>query len=173
MKRWFSILLILSCYSWPCVADASHLVQTGWHYLVQDNDTLAIQYFNKALNEAIDRHDEAAQANAFLYLGFASYGSSLHQGLHYAQESLQRFEQLHNSTGIGRCWQLLATIHAREGKLNQAELFAQRALQCFPTLRDTTLTKGLSLHLLAATSMNNKTTLIRRHSFIKKRFDFD
>lgn len=148
MKQFFLCLLFLFLATNNVFAQEQTALQKGWHYLIQDDDTLAMHFFHQALNEAIDSKNELDQANAFLYLGFASYGSSLHQGLHFAQEALLRFDKLHSSYGRARVLQLLATIKTREGNIKEAEQLAQQALANLPSKQDTTFTRGLALNLL-------------------------
>jgi DNA-binding CsgD family transcriptional regulator len=156
MKRIASLLLLVLLFSLSVWARKDSLLDRGWSLLIRDQDSNAIVCFNEALNRAIDQKEEAGIANAFLYLGFASYGSSLHQGIHYAQEALKHFEMTDDVAGRGRCLQLMATIKAREGQWTEAEALAQEALLCFPNEQDTTLTKGLAWQLLGSAKEKKK-----------------
>lgn len=134
--------------------DGNPWLRQGWSQLIKDNDTEAFRLFNKALDQAVAARNRQAKAEALLYLGICSYGSSLDKGLEYATRSVNEFAKLEKSrpglamSGRGRCFQLIATIYARQGKKERAAHLSHEAIKLLANQKDSTATKGLAYSLL-------------------------
>jgi DNA-binding CsgD family transcriptional regulator len=126
----------------------------GWSQLVMDNDTTALKLFSNAFIIAEKNNDTKGKAEALLYLGITSYGSSLSNGLSYALKALSEFKKLEKSqpdiagTGRGKCLQLIGTIKAREGKLNESLSLSLESAKIMEQYQDTTATLGIAYTLL-------------------------
>ncbi|WP_129022425.1 hypothetical protein [Edaphocola flava] len=158
IHRPISLLLLLYCCLCTGIAaraqDARQFLQAGWQALIQDNDTTALRYFDTAYTLYTKQGQEAGQAEALLYMGFASYGSSKSNGLKYAHKALDHYQQLRSSApeiaalGTGRARTLLATIKARSGQHQEALALCYDALGTYDYTQDTTGTQGIIFHLL-------------------------
>ena len=102
------------------------LLQKGWNALVKDDENKAFGYFWEAHEKAKKDNNTEDKAEALLYLGICSYGSSLEKGLQFATQSLEQYKILENtnpkSAKIGRykCLQLISTIYSRQKKYDGA-----------------------------------------------------
>lgn len=150
--RWL-LLVLLTCLSfgrshraWAGEATSGALLRRGWAELVQDHDTAALRAFGTALATARREPNGENEALALLYLGIASYGASLTQGLDYATRALAAYAHLPDPArahvGRGRCLQLLATIYGRQGRHRAAIRLSREALGSFSE-PDTTTYRGL------------------------------
>lgn len=125
------------------------LMRTGWQQLVIDNDTVAIRYFEAARLEAIKNKDRAAEADACLYLGIATYGSWVAGAIEQCTKASELYAGLAQKdpvrarVGTGRCLQLMSTIRSREGKWKEALQLSREALSDLQGGNDTTGTEGL------------------------------
>ncbi len=135
------IILLCSCNN--LLANNKKFLALGWQALLQDEDSLALSFFNSGLKEAIISKDKFGQAEALLKIGIASYGASLHNGMYYATEALKIYESINNTQGRGKVLQLLATIKAREGKLQESLKLSHDALYYFNKNFDSTTYVGL------------------------------
>jgi len=139
----FCLLATLSVFAQP--ASKNPLLQKGWAELVKDNDNEAFRHFWQALEQSKKGNNAKDMAEAYLYLGICSFGSSLEKGLQYATQSLRIYEKLENSDphaakiGRSKCLQLISTIYLRQGKKNDAVKMSREVIE---TLRDETDSSG-------------------------------
>ena len=132
----------------------SLLIQQGWSALVKDNDTLAIQCFELAYEEAVKKKDTVQTAEALLHLGITYYGVSASKGLEYCSAAMAEFKKLESTRpklafkGRSRCLQLLSTIYGRQGKFQEVIRLSHEALPGFPG-RDSSGYRGLIFTSLA------------------------
>lgn len=124
-------------------------IQQGWGQLVSDNDIEALQTFSRALTQARQERDTPLVAEALLYMGMCSYGSSYTHGMKYAKESMETYRLLENSRpgvaaiGRSRCLQLISTLYSRQGKYKEGAALSREAMAGLPAQQDTTGTLGL------------------------------
>jgi len=154
----FCLLLLLACLHQHLVfaaGAARALLDKGWAALVQDNDVVALQFFSQGYDAARKEHNTADMAEALLDMGICTYGSSFSNGLHYATQSLDLYQQLETSDpataqmGRARCLELISTVYMRQGKYAQAIGCSSQALEGLPREKDTTGTLGLVYRTLA------------------------
>lgn len=129
------------------------LIDKGWSELVKDNDTNALKYFSEAFDLAQKNNDTKGKAEALLKIGITSYGSSMSNGMHYANRALLEFEKLNfKEAQIGRskCLVLIGTIKAREKKYYEAISLGNEAIQNFIVQKDTSSGLGLAYGLLGS-----------------------
>ncbi len=145
------IVLLLLLHFFPAAAqqEARQYLRQGWAELVNDNDTAAMLTFARALEQARQARDTPAVADALLYMGICSYGSSYTYGMKYAKEAMGVYRQLEKNRpdvaalGRSRCLQLISTLYSRQGKYKEAALLSREAMEGLPSLQDTTGTLGL------------------------------
>ena len=94
MPRYFLLILALFCLPELKGFSQSALLEQGWKALLQDEDTLAIRLFSEAFQQATLQNQEEQKAEALLYLGMASYGTSLNNGAYFAHRSLRIYSKL-------------------------------------------------------------------------------
>lgn len=156
MPRYFLLILALFCLPELKGFSQSALLEQGWKALLQDEDTLAIRLFSEAFQQATLQNQEEQKAEALLYLGMASYGTSLNNGAYFAHRSLRIYSKLAKDKmpsgrqGVARCQQLLSTIAARRGEYQQVYNLSMAALEFFQGKQDSTGTLGLIYLSLAA-----------------------
>lgn len=150
MKRLIPLILsILVVTSISAQEDAFRKMRLGFEELVKDNDSTALTLFNQAHDLAITNSDDEARATSLFYMGIASYGSSLQNGLDFANRSLRIYKSIEEKKpnvarlGKARVLQLLATIHAREGNLNASISKSHEALILLTDIQDTNGTLGI------------------------------
>lgn len=155
MKKIFIITLLTLIHITRIPAQSVQVyLDKGWSQLVMDNDTAALKLFSNAFIIAEKNNDIKGKAEALLYLGITSYGSSLSNGLNYALKALNEFKKLEKSqpviagTGRGKCLQLIGTIKAREGKLSESLSLGLESARIMEQYRDTTATLGIAYTLL-------------------------
>lgn len=155
MKKLFIIALLILISTSKILAQSVQVyLDKGWSQLVMDNDTAALKLFSNAFIIAEKNNDIKGKADALLYLGITSYGSSLSNGLNYALKALNEFKKLERSqpaiagTGRGRCLQLIGTIKAREGKLSESLALSLESAKIMEQYQDTTATLGLAYTLM-------------------------
>lgn len=130
------------------------LINDGWQALVADKDSLAITLFDAALSLSEQKNDPIGMAEANLYLGFASYGSSLSNGRNFALRSLALYQSAlkkHPEAarfGMTRAKVLLTTIKARDGATAEALERALQILKESDFRKDTTGTLGILYQLI-------------------------
>lgn len=147
----YLVLLFLS-FSWNMIAQSSDspLMQQGWAALTKDNDNQAFRYFYQAYENAKKENNTADKAEALLYLGICSYGSSLENGLQYAMQSLGNYTKLEKRNpdqakmGRGKCLQLISTIYTRQGKYSEAMSISREVITIFKDRTDKSGTLGLA-----------------------------
>lgn len=150
----FYILLLLPIYS--LAQNVHELINKGWTELSKDNDTTALKLFGEAYDLANKNNDAVGRADALLKLGIASYGSSISNGMKYATQSLNVFDELENKNptiaklGRSKCLILIATIKAREEKFSEAVSITKEALATCILLNDTSSSIGLANNLLGS-----------------------
>lgn len=154
------VIVLICCFSIFCAKaqnsspGPSGLIQKGWAALVKDNDTLAIQYFEIAYEQALKKKDTLNTAEALLHLGIVYYGVSTTKGLEYCSAALTEFKRIEKShpekafKGRSRCLQLLSTIYGRQGKFNEVIRLSHEALPGFPK-QDSSGYRGLIFGSLA------------------------
>ncbi len=126
------------------------LLQKGWAALVKDNENEAFRYFWMANEKANKEHNTADKAEALLYLGICSFGSSLEKGLQFATKSLAEFKKLEtsnpNQSSIGRskCLQLISTIYSRQSKHKDAIKMSREVVRLLKNKNDNSGTLGLA-----------------------------
>ena len=144
---------IISLMLWLCTGslnaqeEAAAYLQKGWLALIRDNDTTAFSYFTKAYDIAVQEGNNSNAAEALLNMGICSYGISYTNGLKYAMQALERYEQLPGDDpvrrlGRSRCLQLISTIYSRQHKYKEALNLSYEALSGLDET-DTTGTRGL------------------------------
>jgi len=149
------LILALNCFS-SLALSSKTLINKGWNELIKDNDTTALRYFNDAFLLAQKNNDVENEANALLHLGIASYGSSLSNGLNYANRALQTYSKCEKDNptyaklGRSKCLILIATIKVRASKPEEALRLCKEALQISIQLKDTSSSLGLAYHLLGS-----------------------
>jgi hypothetical protein len=158
MRRY--LLLIAAFLLCPAAVSAKvatrQYIQQGWAQLVSDNDIEALQIFSSALQQARQERDTALEAEALLYMGMCSYGSSYTNGMKYARAAMAAYRQLENSRpaiaalGRSRCLQLISTLYSRQGKYKEAAALSREAMTGLPSQQDATGTLGLIYNSLGA-----------------------
>lgn len=124
-KRLFICLILCACLSGFASPSNNPLLQKGWAELVKDNENEAFRHFWEAHEKAKKEKNTADNAEALLYLGICSYGSSLEKGLQYVTQSLSEYKLLEKTNPekalIGRykCLQLISTIYVRQKKYDE------------------------------------------------------
>ncbi len=142
------LLLALSVSAQP--ASKNPLLQRGWAELVKDNDNEAFRHFWHALEQAKKNDNATDMAEAYLYLGICSFGSSLEKGLQYATQSLEIYKTLERSNphaakiGRSKCLQLISTIYLRQGKKNDAVRMSREVIETLRDENDSSGTLGLA-----------------------------
>lgn len=157
--RIFIFLLLFFCND-PANARSNtrYYLQQGWAQLSADNDVMAMQTFAMALEKARQENDGPATAEALLYMGICSYGTSYTNGLKYAGESMEAYRSLEKSNplvaalGRSRCLQLISTIYSRQGKYKESAALSRQAMQGLPAGTDTSGTLGLIYNSLGTAS---------------------
>lgn len=134
----------------------------GWRELTIDNDSAALNLFESAFQKAETEKNQEIKATALLYSGFATYGSSLSNGLNYCLRAMDEFKKLETSLplkaleGRSRCLQLMSTIKSRQGKVDEAMSLSREALAGFTSGNDSTGTLGLIYNSLGAAFEHNE-----------------
>ena len=144
-------ILIIFCFwvKYSGAQTAKELLDIGWHELIMDHDTTAIQFFEQANLKATQEKNDEIKAKSFLYAGFASYGTSYSNGLQYCLKAMEIYKKMQISSpaialqGRSRCLQLMSTINSRQGKYKEAIELSREALAGFTGKQDTTGTVGL------------------------------
>ncbi|CAM3369031.1 HTH luxR-type domain-containing protein [Flavobacterium longum] len=138
------------------------LLQKGWSELVKDNDTEAFRLFWQALEKAKQDNNEADKAEAYLYLGICSFGSSLEKGLQYATQSIDAYHALEASDpekakiGRSKCLQLVSTIYLRQGKTDDAKRMSREVIETLKDENDRSGTLGLAYATLGSLYLSDK-----------------
>ncbi|OJV54571.1 MAG: hypothetical protein BGO31_06270 [Bacteroidetes bacterium 43-16] len=152
--RFFLFIYLLALHTDKLSAQSKYpLIREGWRALVADKDSLAITLFDAALSSSERQNDAPGMAEANLYLGFASYGSSLVNGRTFALRSLALYESaLKNHPGAARLGMarakiLLATIKARDGATAEALNMGLQLLEEYDFKQDTTGSLGILYQL--------------------------
>lgn len=152
--RFFLFIYLLALHTGNLSAQSKYpLIQEGWQALVADKDSLAITLFDAALSSSERQNDVPGMAEANLYLGFASYGSSLSNGRTFALRSLALYESALKThpgaarLGMARAKILLATIKARDGATAEALNMALQLLDEYDFKQDTTGSLGILYQL--------------------------
>jgi len=140
-----------------CLAGrALPLLEKGWQALVHDNDTQALQCFGMAYIEAERENDTVSKAQALLFMGMCSYGSSYNEGLSYCFKAMDEYRKMeHNQPlkakeGRSRCLQLVSTIKTRQGYYREAIELSKEAKEGLPESKDSTGTLGLIYNSLGS-----------------------
>ncbi|MBL7886006.1 MAG: hypothetical protein JNJ52_04605 [Flavobacterium sp.] len=132
------------------------LLQKGWAALVKDDENKAFGYFWEAHEKAKKDNNNEDRAEALLYLGICSYGSSLEKGLQFATQSLEQYKMLEKSNskaakiGRYRCLQLISTIYSRQKKYDDAMRLSQEVVAELRNHNDQSGTLGLAYTSLGA-----------------------
>lgn len=134
----------------------NQLLQKGWAELVKDNDNEAFRHFWHALEKAKQENNTADKAEAYLYLGICSFGSSLEKGLQYATQSLDQYKKLEHTDqhqariGRSKCLQLISTIYSRQGKKTEAMRMSREVIETLKNENDSSGTLGLAYSTLGS-----------------------
>lgn len=152
-NRFLFLLLFFNCL---LLANPSEnpLLQKGWNALVKDDENKAFGYFWEAHEKAKKDNNTEDKAEALLYLGICSYGSSLEKGLQFATQSLEQYKILENtnpkSAKIGRykCLQLISTIYSRQKKYDGALRLSKEVVAELKNTNDKSGTLGLAYNSL-------------------------
>jgi DNA-binding CsgD family transcriptional regulator len=159
---YFIVLLSAVVFAQP--ASKNPLLQKGWSELVKDNDNAAFRHFWQALEKAKHDNNTADTAEAYLYLGICSFGSSLEKGLQYATQSLDAFEKLEKTDlhaariGRSKCLQLISTIYLRQGKKTEALGMSREVVETLKDEADPSGTLGLAYSTLGSMYLADKKT---------------
>lgn len=144
------VMLVCLLVVGKCEAQtARSFLDDGWKQLIIDNDTLAMQLFEKGYEVALKDKDTPLIAEALLDLGICSYSVSYTLGLEYAFRSMEYYKQMEQKQpldavrGRSRCLQLISTIYSRQGKYKDAISLSREAMQGFPSSGDTSHQLGL------------------------------
>jgi DNA-binding CsgD family transcriptional regulator len=141
------LMLPLSMVTQP---SGTPLMQKGWAALTKDDDNQAFRYFFEAYEYAKKNNNTADKAEALLYLGICSYGSSLENGLQYAMQSLDNYTKLAKNNpvqaqiGRSKCLQLISTIYTRQGKYPEAMSMSREVIDILENKGDKSGTLGLA-----------------------------
>jgi len=131
------------------------LMQKGWGLLIKDRDDLAFGCFSKAYEKAKKENNTAGKAEALLYLGICTYGSSLEKGLKYATKALDNYSKLEKTNpelskvGRGKCLQLIGTIYTRQQRYKEAMPISREVIAILEQKKDKSGTLGLAYSNLA------------------------
>lgn len=156
------VALFSSLLSLAQPASKNHLLQKGWAELVKDNDTEAFRLFWQALEKAKQDQNAADKAEAYLYLGICSFGSSLEKGLQYATQSIDAYHALETSDpqkariGRSKCLQLVSTIYLRQGKTADAKRMSREVVETLRDENDASGTLGLAYATLGSLYLSDK-----------------
>ncbi len=132
-KYSLTAIFCFSCFIGNTESSQS-LLDKGWKALVQDNDTLAVKYFELAFESAQKENNTEDIANALLHLGICYYGVNSDKGLDYANQALTNYQTLETShpkialIGKSKCFQLISTIYSRQGNYTKALELSKNAL---------------------------------------------
>lgn len=130
------------------------LLQKGWAALVKDEENKAFGYFWEAWEKAKKENNSEDKAEALLYLGICSYGSSLEKGLQFALQSLNEFKNVEKKnpevakTGRYRCLQLISTIYSRQKKYDDAMRLSKEVVAELKGKKEVSGTLGLAYNSL-------------------------
>lgn len=155
-RRLFIILFCLISMCGFASPSNNPLLQKGWAALVKDNENEAFQYFWQANEKAQKEKNTADNAEALLYLGICSYGSSLEKGLQFVTKSLNEYKLLEKTNPekalIGRykCLQLISTIYVRQRKYDEAMELSQEVVDELKDKDDRSGTLGLAYNSLGS-----------------------
>ncbi len=144
----FFLFLLTNCSF--AVSSENELMQKGWNALVKDKEAEAFNYFWQAYEKGKKENNTEDKANALLYLGISSYGSSLEKGLQFATKSLSEFKNLEKNklqeAKIGRykCLQLISTIYSRQKKYDDAFRLSKEVINELRNKKDASGTLGLA-----------------------------
>ncbi|UPT70319.1 MAG: hypothetical protein M0D53_14665 [Flavobacterium sp. JAD_PAG50586_2] len=153
------LFIILFCFISMCgLASPSNnpLMQKGWAALVKDDENEAFKYFWQAHEQARKTKNTADNAEALLFLGICSYGSSLEKGLQFVTKSLNEYKLLEQTDPekalIGRykCLQLISTIYVRQRKHDEAMALSQEVVDELKDKNDKSGTLGLAYNTLGS-----------------------
>lgn len=125
---------------------SKELNELGWKELIKDNDTIALRYFSKAHQTAINEDNHEESGNALLNMGICSFSVSFSQGLDYCFQAMEEFKKLDPAKslhGRSKCLQLISTIKSRQGKFLEAIPLSREAMLGFPSEKDTSGYLGL------------------------------
>jgi DNA-binding CsgD family transcriptional regulator len=154
MKNFIITLLLFVAHSNFASPTKNPLMQKGWAALIKDNENEAFHYFWQAHKEAIASKNIADNAEALLYLGICSYGSSLEKGLQFVTQSLSEYKKLEKKNPekalIGRykCLQLISTIYVRQKKYDDALQLSTDVVTELKDKKDESGTLGLAYNTL-------------------------
>lgn len=143
MQRKVLVVLYFFSFQMLNANPARVLIQKGWESLVQDKDSMALTYFQQALNLAIAESQMEEEALALLDIAICHHGASLAKGLEYANQAMDVYNKMEKSNpeqaleGRSRCLQLISTIYARQGKINESIQLSKQALSGFRPESDT------------------------------------
>jgi len=155
-KRIFTFVIVLICLSGFASPSNNPLMQKGWAELVKDNENKAFGYFWQALEKAKKDRNTAGKAEALLYLGICSYGSSLEKGLQFVTKSLNEYKSLEKTdpekalTGRYKCLQLISTIYIRQKRYNEAMELSGEVIEGLKGTDDKSGTLGLAYNSLGS-----------------------
>ncbi|RZJ31601.1 MAG: hypothetical protein EOO48_01575 [Flavobacterium sp.] len=155
----FTVLFWSAAFAQP---KGNPLLEKGWAELVKDNDNAAFVSFSKALDKAKLEKNTADQAEALLYMGICSFGSSLEKGLQYATLSLDEFKKLepsdaqHAKIGRSKCLQLISTIYIRQNKFSQAKQMSREVINTLRSENDASGTLGLAYNTMVTLYQREK-----------------
>jgi DNA-binding CsgD family transcriptional regulator len=150
------LFFLVSAIAFAQPSSKNPLLQKGWAELVKDNDNEAFRQFWQALEKAKKDKNTVDVAEAYLYLGICSFGSSLEKGLQYATQSLDSYQQLESSNphlariGRSKCLQLISTIYLRQGKKTEASRMIREVVETLKDKKDASGTLGLAYATLGS-----------------------
>ncbi|MGC4039613.1 MAG: hypothetical protein QM710_02140 [Flavobacterium sp.] len=155
-KRLFIFLILCGCLNGLASPSNNPLMQKGWAELVKDNENEAFRYFWEAHEKAQKEKNTADNAEALLYLGICSYGSSLEKGLQFVTKALSEYKSLEKTNPekalIGRykCLQLISTIYVRQKKYDEAMKLSGEVVEILKDKNDKSGTLGLAYNSLGS-----------------------
>lgn len=155
----FLKILIISTFGFTCCYSHAQqqddpVMQKGWEALVKDQEVRAFGFFWQSYEKAKKEGNTAGKANALLYLGISSYGSSLEKGLQFATQSLNEYKTLEKTdsevgkTGRYKCLQLISTIYGRQKKYDDAMRLSHEVVNELKDKNDQSGTLGLAYNSL-------------------------
>jgi DNA-binding CsgD family transcriptional regulator len=154
LRNFFILLFLLLAEVNLASPSDNPLLQKGWAALVRDDENVAFNYFWQAFEKAQKGKNTEDKAEALLYLGICSYGSSSENGLRYVTQSLSEYKKLESTfpeiakNGRSRCLQLISTIYSRQKKYAEAIRLSREVIANLEGSKDETGTLGLAYNSL-------------------------
>lgn len=138
MHRYLFLLLICSLFSLPLQAnndkqqDGHHYIREGNNYLWRFSPLDAWEMYHRAMDIALEIHDENLLAEAFLGIGQAVwYNGKFYNAVDTVKLSLKHFRHVGDKGGEGITLRILANIYDDMGDYDNAFKIVSQALEFF------------------------------------------